>query len=71
MNIKAWCAKWWRKVLGFLLVLGGIAGLFLPFLQGIAMILAGLALMGNKRAEQWLLTVQTKARAWYRRWRGK
>lgn len=71
MEFKVFFATWWRKILGFLLILGGIAGLFLPFLQGIAMILAGLALMGNKRAKLWLLTVREKARAWYRRWFGK
>lgn len=37
-----------RIVVGFALVLGGIAGLFLPFLQGIAMIVAGLILLARE-----------------------
>lgn len=37
-----------RIIGGFALILGGIAGLFLPFLQGIAMIVAGLLLLGRE-----------------------
>ena len=37
-----------RNVIGLLLVVGGIIGLFLPFLQGIAMIAAGLLLLDKK-----------------------
>jgi uncharacterized protein YqgC (DUF456 family) len=40
--------RWVRIVAGFVLLLGGIAGLFLPFLQGIAMIVAGLILLGRE-----------------------
>lgn len=36
-------------VLGVLLIIGGIIGLFLPFLQGILMILAGLYLIGGRK----------------------
>jgi uncharacterized membrane protein YbaN (DUF454 family) len=38
------------KILGVLLIIGGIIGLFLPFLQGVLMITVGFALMGNKTA---------------------
>lgn len=37
-----------KKLLGILLILIGIPGLFLPFLQGIIFITAGLILLGNK-----------------------
>ncbi|MEA2103755.1 MAG: PGPGW domain-containing protein [Candidatus Cloacimonadota bacterium] len=39
-----------KKVAGGFLVGLGIIGLFLPFLQGILLIAAGLATIGNKRA---------------------
>lgn len=37
-----------KKVLGVVLIVGGILGLFLPFLQGIAMIVVGAILLDNK-----------------------
>ena len=37
-----------KVFLGVILIIIGIAGLFLPFLQGILFIIAGLALMGAK-----------------------
>ena len=37
-----------KKTVGVILIVGGIFGLFLPFLQGIAMILAGAVLLENK-----------------------
>jgi len=40
-----------KKIIGILLIILGTTGLFLPFLQGIAMIIAGAVLLGNK----WLL----------------
>jgi hypothetical protein len=36
-----------KKILGYLLIAFGIVGLFLPVLQGIVMIIAGLILTGN------------------------
>ena len=39
-----------KKVAGGFLIGLGIIGLFLPFLQGILLITAGLATIGNKRA---------------------
>lgn len=41
-----------RKIFGVLLIIGGIIGLFLPILQGVAMILGGIALLGGKPAVQ-------------------
>jgi len=37
-----------RKLLGVILIIGGVLGLFLPFFQGIAMIIAGAILLENK-----------------------
>ncbi len=37
-----------RIVAGFVLIAGGIAGLFLPFLQGVAMIVGGLVLLARE-----------------------
>ena len=37
-----------KKFLGIILIIGGIFGLFLPFFQGIAMIILGAILFGNK-----------------------
>jgi len=38
-----------KKTSGITLVVLGIFGLFLPFLQGILMIVAGLTILGDKR----------------------
>jgi len=38
-----------KKIAGVTLIILGIAGLFLPFFQGILMIVAGLILLGNKK----------------------
>ncbi len=38
-----------KKTSGITLVVLGIFGLFLPFLQGILMIIAGLTILGDKR----------------------
>lgn len=41
--------KLMRKILGIIIIIIGIAGLFLPILQGIALIMFGLWLLGSKR----------------------
>jgi uncharacterized membrane protein YbaN (DUF454 family) len=38
-----------KKLLGILLIIIGIIGLFLPFLQGIVFITLGLVLLGNRK----------------------
>jgi hypothetical protein len=38
-----------KQILGGTLIILGIAGLFLPFMQGIAFIIAGTILLGNKQ----------------------
>ena len=51
-----------RKVLGVILIIGGFIGLFLPFFQGIAMIIAGAILLENefvmKQAKKFIVWVQ-------------
>lgn len=37
-----------KKALGIILVAGGVLGLFLPFFQGVAMIIAGAILLEDK-----------------------
>ncbi|MBM3886363.1 hypothetical protein FJ364_00390, partial [Candidatus Dependentiae bacterium] len=46
------------------LIFGGIIGLFLPFLQGIVMIFAGLALLGNKKAIAVISKIKKKWQQW-------
>ena len=54
-----------RIALGVLLILLGTAGLFLPFLQGIALIAAGiLVLAPNSRASQWIRRTFRRSAAW-------
>ncbi|MBC8527022.1 MAG: hypothetical protein H8D22_09255 [Candidatus Cloacimonetes bacterium] len=38
-----------KKISGITLIVLGIFGLFLPFLQGILMIIAGLTILGDKK----------------------
>ena len=49
MARKAKFVKIGKQILGILLIIFGIAGLFLPFIQGIALIIAGTILLGNKQ----------------------
>jgi len=55
--------KWLKKIAGIILIILGIVGLFLPFLQGIAMILIGATLLGNA----WLLKKIRKAIKWIKK----
>jgi len=59
--------RWIRLVTGWGLILGGVAGLFLPFLQGIALIVAGLALLG--RDAPWARRCMERIKAWVRKLR--
>lgn len=60
--------RWVRLVGGWGLILIGVVGLFLPFLQGIALIVAGLALL-NKDAP-WARRGMERIKAWVRKLRG-
>lgn len=64
MNLKQFFVASWRNALGVLLIVGGIFGLFLPFLQGIAMILGGLVLLRNKTGVGWFARMREKLRTW-------
>jgi len=51
-----------KKVLGVMLIIGGILGLFLPFLQGVAMILVGVALISDRasqRIQRWFVKIKS------------
>ena len=41
-----------KKIIGIILIIAGIIGLFLPFFQGVLMILLGLVLLGNPKLEK-------------------
>jgi len=59
-----------RRVLGIVLIVVGILGLFLPFLQGIAMILAGITLIGGRPALRKCKRLAMQLlRLWRRLWR--
>ena len=66
--LKLFFEHMFPKILGILLIVLGIVGLFLPFLQGIAMILLGLALLGNKTARTKVCVLYTRLTTW---WHGK
>ena len=55
-----------RVMLGVILVVLGIIGLFLPFLQGIAMIFLGLTLLGFKHMREKLTMIKEKIKRWLR-----
>ena len=59
-------------VFGLVLVLLGIVGLFLPFLQGILLILLGLSVMSlvSERAAMALAGLKTRLESWLRKRRG-
>jgi hypothetical protein len=48
------------KILGALIFSLGVIGLFLPLLQGIAMMILGLAMMGNRSAANALKGMKIK-----------
>ncbi len=56
---------WWaRQVAGWGLILAGIAGLFLPFLQGILFLVMGLALLSRDSpwARRWLERIKERVK---------
>ncbi len=48
---KAWSMT--KKIIGVLLIIAGIAGIFLPFLQGLLLIGIGVYLVGNHKMIDW------------------
>lgn len=55
-----------KKTAGITLVVLGIFGLFLPFLQGILMIVAGLTMLGDKR----IVNLIKKGKEYFRKRKG-
>jgi uncharacterized protein YqgC (DUF456 family) len=53
-----------RVVVGIALLILGIIGLFVPFLQGILLILLGLTLLGNKWAREKLKKAHYHIKGW-------
>lgn len=43
-----------RKIVGWSLICLGIIGLFLPILQGVLLILVGLAFLGERKHFEWI-----------------
>ena len=56
-----------KYITGWSLIILGIIGLFVPFLQGIAMILAGLVVLENKYAIKLVNRIKDKWYAWKNR----
>lgn len=54
-----------RVCIGILLILIGIAGLFLPFIQGIALISAGIIILApDTRLSRWMIKTFRRSVAW-------
>lgn len=56
-----------RVVVGITLVIIGFIGLFVPVLQGVLLILLGLALLGNKYAREKLKKMHYRLKRWLKR----
>ena len=67
----------WKRLLlrltGWMFILLGIAGLFLPILQGILFLLVGMFILGrvSPRTRMWRMRARRKARERYPAWTGK
>ena len=64
-----------RIVVGLILLLIGIAGLFLPILQGVAMIVAALAILrqdiplAERIWQRWVMPLQQRLQQWLQAYR--
>jgi len=56
-----------RVIAGFVLLAGGLVGLVVPFIPGVLLIMAGIALVGANHP--WLQPAVNRVRRWVRRWR--
>lgn len=56
-----------KKILGIILIILGIVGLFLPFLQGLIFITAGIGLLGNKKLLYKLKRLLAKIRIFFKK----
>lgn len=59
---KAWSIL--KKVIGVILIIVGLFGIFLPLLQGLLLIILGVYLVGNHKLINWF---KGKVRSWKRR----
>ena len=59
-----------RITVGIILLLLGVAGLFLPFLQGVAMVVAALAILrkdiplAERIWQRWIIPLQRRSQQW-------
>lgn len=53
-----------KYIIGWSLIILGVVGLFLPVLQGIAFIIAGLVILENKYILEWLKRIKER---WHKR----
>jgi uncharacterized membrane protein YbaN (DUF454 family) len=66
-----------RIVVGVVLLLIGIAGLFLPILQGVATIIAALAILrkdiplAERLWQRWVIPLQHRWHLWYEAYRAR
>ena len=49
-----------KKIVGVILIIAGIIGLFLPFFQGVLMIVLGLVLLGNHKLKNYVVKLIKK-----------
>lgn len=67
----------WKRFLlrltGWMFILLGIAGIFLPILQGILFLLVGMYILGrvSPRTRMWRMRLRRRARERYPSWTGK
>ena len=66
MKQRIWRAS--KIAVGVLLLILGVIGLFLPFLQGVLFLVMGLTLLSteSRRAKEWLHYIQDRV-GWHRR----
>lgn len=49
-----------KKIIGITLIIAGIIGLFLPFFQGVLIIILGLILLGNHKLKNFVIKLIKK-----------
>ncbi|MBX9831172.1 hypothetical protein K2X40_04410 [Candidatus Babeliales bacterium] len=59
--------RYGKKVLGVVLIIVGVVGIFVPFLQGILLILAGLFLLGNHTLANKLFALKERVLTYMRK----
>lgn len=49
-----------KKIIGIILIIAGIIGIFLPFFQGVLMVILGLILLGNHKLKNFVIKLIKK-----------